>query len=78
MAELTEHELHFLYTQRIDESAVMDCSFGASPRPIATTAIDCAAAPAIASSATRPVSRSLSDITTLPISTSPDRSLRKW
>ena len=26
MAELTEHELHFLYTQRIDESAVMDCS----------------------------------------------------
>jgi hypothetical protein len=27
MAELTEHELHFLYTQRIDESAVMDCSW---------------------------------------------------
>ena len=27
MAEQTEHELHFLYTQRIDESAVMDCSW---------------------------------------------------
>ena len=27
MAELTEDELHFLYTQRIDESAVMDCSW---------------------------------------------------
>jgi T5orf172 domain len=27
MAELTEHELHFLYTQRIDESAVIDCSW---------------------------------------------------
>ncbi|WP_038932204.1 GIY-YIG nuclease family protein [Bradyrhizobium japonicum] len=27
MAELTEQELHFLYTQRIDESAIMDCSW---------------------------------------------------
>ena len=27
MAELTEHELRFPYTQRIDESAVMDCSW---------------------------------------------------
>jgi hypothetical protein len=27
MGELTEHELHFLYAQRIDESAVMDCSW---------------------------------------------------
>ena len=27
MAELTEDELHFLSTQRIDESAVMDCSW---------------------------------------------------
>jgi len=27
MAELTEHELHFLYTQRIDESGAMDCSW---------------------------------------------------
>ena len=27
MAELTEYELRFLYTQRIDESAVMDCSW---------------------------------------------------
>lgn len=27
MAELTENELHFLFGQRIDESAVMDCSW---------------------------------------------------
>lgn len=27
MADLTERELRFLYTQRIDESAVMDCSW---------------------------------------------------
>jgi hypothetical protein len=27
MADLTEAELRFLYTQRIDESAVMDCSW---------------------------------------------------
>lgn len=27
MADLTEDELHFLYNQRIDESAVMDCSW---------------------------------------------------
>lgn len=27
MADLTAHELQFLYTQRIDESAVMDCSW---------------------------------------------------
>jgi hypothetical protein len=27
MAELTQHELRFLNTQRIDESAVMDCSW---------------------------------------------------
>jgi hypothetical protein len=27
MADLTDDELRFLYTQRIDESAVMDCSW---------------------------------------------------
>ncbi len=27
MADLTDEELRFLYTQRIDESAVMDCSW---------------------------------------------------
>jgi hypothetical protein len=32
MADLTDDELRFLYTQRIDESAVMDCAHMSSRR----------------------------------------------
>ena len=85
MAELTEHELYFLYSQRIDESAVMDCSWMRShgykqqmeregylwciAPNPATPATGSAAARVIAYSATRRVSLSSNAITTRHTST---------